>query len=289
MRVVFSSVLILITGFHVKLARGNQRDSVIVKSSIERFVSLGDTLEGILEVPLNAGKRPLVVFVHGSGRVDRSDYYYYVEKFWKEGYATFRYDKRGVGKSGGQFLPINQASSAASLPKLAQDAHSAVLHLSKNKFIDAQNIMLMGNSQAGWIIPVAANLGGVSKIIIVSGPAVTVGEEMYYSKLVEFTNENYSNDQIDELLSNYSDERGFDPVPYMIELKIPAIWFIGGMDRSIPSARTIKIIQQIGKEYKKDFEVKEYPYGDHGLRNTITGQWEELFQDLIPWIKKHER
>src|SRR5689334_9570751 len=72
-----------------------------------RFVNKGDTLEGELLVPILAmidkKKVPVVVFVHGSGRATRQDYWSISDRLNSEGYATFRYDKRGVGRSGGTF------------------------------------------------------------------------------------------------------------------------------------------------------------------------------------------
>lgn len=259
-------------------------DSIKVDGFVQQFISKGDTLEGLLEIPQLAGQRPLVVFVHGSGRVDRSDYYFYVDKFWKAGYATFRYDKRGVGASGGDFLRINEYTSAASLPQLAADAHAAVELLSKNQRIDSKKILLMGNSQAGWIIPVAANLGGVSGVIIVSGPAVTVGEEMHYSRLVEQTKDNYTNEQVNEFLKAYNGEQGFDPVPHLSALKVPSLWIIGGKDRSIPSAKTIEILESIKEENKLRLTIKPFEEADHSLRNTKTGQWEDLFGCVFSWL-----
>jgi alpha-beta hydrolase superfamily lysophospholipase len=63
------------------------------------------TLAGELDLPL--GRRntpaPLVFVIHHSGPVNRDSYGYLAELLVKEGYAVFRFDKRGVGKSGGQY------------------------------------------------------------------------------------------------------------------------------------------------------------------------------------------
>lgn len=285
MKTITSVIITSLTlSWSLKIIAQEKTDSVKVDSFVQRFISKGDTLEGLLEVPRLSGKRPLVIFVHGSGRVDRSDYYFYVDRFWKAGYATFRYDKRGVGASGGAFLKINEFTSAASLPQLAIDAHAAVEKLSNDPRIDSRKILLMGNSQAGWIIPVAANLGGVSRVIVVSGPAVSVGEEMYYSRLVEQTKDNYTNEQVSEFLQAYNGERGFDPVPHLRSLKVPSLWIIGGKDRSIPSAKTIEILESIKDENKLKLTIKQFEEADHSLRNTRTSQWEDLFGCVFTWL-----
>ena len=133
----------------------------------------------------------------------------------------------------------------------------------------------------------AANLGGVSKIVIVSGPAVTVGEQMYYSKKIELDNDIYSDTEIENMLSKYDGEQGFDPLPHLQNLKIPALWFIGRKDRSIPAVKTINAIREIGRKYNKDFVVEEFSEADHSLKNIRTGQSEDPFPYLFKWLKSN--
>src|ERR1044071_2334824 len=66
-----------------------------------RFQSGDATLEGSLDLPGSTGKYPVAVFVHGSGMRTRDDFREFVRAFNEAGIATFRYDKRGVGNSGG--------------------------------------------------------------------------------------------------------------------------------------------------------------------------------------------
>ena len=98
------------------------------KSEIVKFDSEGVTLEGVLDLPPGSGKFPLVVFVHGSGQRTRSDYSEFVAPFLKNGFATFRYDKRGVGNSGGHFDDVNVGTenSSVTIHTLAKDAIAAV-------------------------------------------------------------------------------------------------------------------------------------------------------------------
>jgi len=68
-----------------------------------RFDSLGVTLAGELDFPLGDAPAPLVFVIHHSGPVDRDSYGYLAELLVKEGYAVFRFDKRGTGMSEGQY------------------------------------------------------------------------------------------------------------------------------------------------------------------------------------------
>jgi pimeloyl-ACP methyl ester carboxylesterase len=68
-----------------------------------RFASQGVTLVGELDLPLGDAPAPLVFVIHHSGPVDRDSYGYLAELLVKEGYAVFRFDKRGTGMSGGEY------------------------------------------------------------------------------------------------------------------------------------------------------------------------------------------
>ena len=68
-----------------------------------RFESDGVTLAGELDLPDGAGDAPLVFIIHHSGEVPRDAYGYLAEILLKEGYAVFRFDKRGTGLSEGTY------------------------------------------------------------------------------------------------------------------------------------------------------------------------------------------
>lgn len=67
-----------------------------------RFVSNGVTLAGELDLSLDQDPAPLVFIIHHSGPVTRDAYGYMAELLVEEGFSVFRFDKRGVGKSGGE-------------------------------------------------------------------------------------------------------------------------------------------------------------------------------------------
>ena len=60
------------------------------------------------------------------------------------GFAVFRYDDRGVGKSTGVFL-------ASSITDFVHDAEAVVAALRGNKSVQAQRIFLVGHSEGGYI------------------------------------------------------------------------------------------------------------------------------------------
>ena len=93
-----------------------------------------------------------------------------------------RYDKRGVGQSGGTYSNVGIANSNTMFALLGADAAAGVRFLRQRPRIDARRVGLAGNSQAGWIIPVAATLAPeATYAVILAGPTTSVGIEIFYS------------------------------------------------------------------------------------------------------------
>ena len=115
------------------------------------FVSHGVTLSGSIVFP--AGDiHSAVVFVHGSGKQSRD--LKLAERFAKAGIAALVYDKRGAGKSGGEYEG-NQNVSEKNIALLADDA-AAALKAPDQSSIGIKDVPVgfVGISQAGWIAPV---------------------------------------------------------------------------------------------------------------------------------------
>jgi hypothetical protein len=100
------------------------------------------TLSGTLLLPLTKGPHPAVVFLHGSGAEGREATRFLAEYFTEHGIASLIYDKRGVGKSTGDW----QRSDFADL---AADAIAAVRFVQQRNEIDPKKIGIHGHSQAG--------------------------------------------------------------------------------------------------------------------------------------------
>ena len=127
------------------------------------FVTIGSDvkLKGTLTLPEqanNASSVPVVLMLHGSGPVDRDENYKWMKmNVFKElteyivphGFATLRYDKRGVGESEGDYFK-------AGFWDLVKDAEASVRFLKTNAQIDADRIFLLGHSE-GCTIAAALN------------------------------------------------------------------------------------------------------------------------------------
>jgi alpha/beta superfamily hydrolase len=194
----------------------------------------GITLTGLLTLPPASGPHPAIVVVHGSERGERNDFLrQQLSGFMaSHGIAVLTYDKRGVGDSGGVYQEV---ASEANVSLLAQDALAGVSYLKGRSDIAIPHIGLIGSSQAGWIIPRAAQSGDVAFFVILSGAVVSVGIENAYSS---YTNDGaarpqYSPAEISEKLA-LAQSSGFDPVPVMMKLTQPGLWLWGDQDKSMP-------------------------------------------------------
>ena len=132
------------------------------------------TLSGTLSIPNNnKALNPAVVFIPGSGSVDRdgnvkqfkSDLLLKLsELFTNNGFATLRYDKRGVGKSDGFYLE-------AGLMDFIADAISAVQFLKSVKEVDPQKIIILGHSEGAFIAPAVYSQEPSNGLILLCGTA----------------------------------------------------------------------------------------------------------------------
>ena len=138
------------------------------------FVSDGTTLSGMLVEPLNTkNKPPLLVQVHGSnntGWINGGDEWgHEVYLFAAHGISTFVFDKRGTGESAGEFT--------MDFRRLAKDvvtASAEARRLAAGRF---SRFGLFGNSQGGWVAPLAAREAKADFMVIGSAGVFSPIEE----------------------------------------------------------------------------------------------------------------
>jgi pimeloyl-ACP methyl ester carboxylesterase len=142
----------------------------IETSADVRFTNRDVQLTGTLIAPSTSGQHPAIVLVHGSGAENRAYMLPWARFLIRHGIAVLGYDKRGVGGSTGDW-------NTATYEDLAGDAIAAVEYLKTRRDIDSGQIGLLGISQAGWIMPLAAvRSKSVAFLISISGAGVTPAE-----------------------------------------------------------------------------------------------------------------
>lgn len=233
-----------------------------------------------LDIP-NEGQPPfpVVIFGHGSGPDTKNEKRAWAERLTENGFATFRFDKRGVGDSGGAYQ-----RGYADFELLSADLIAAVDFVRADGRLDPARIGLMGSSQAGWLIPMVATRSPVVDFaMILSGPTVTVAQHNFWAN--EAADEDLSVDELEKRLAAFEPGAGdFDPRTFIEAMQIPALWLLGREDRIIPALRSAAIVHEIAQSSNKDFAVVVYPDTDHGLRDAETGARIDYWPDLLAWL-----
>jgi uncharacterized protein len=252
-------------------------------ATLDTFPSGDIRLAYRLDVPPGPGPFPAVVMGHGSGQATRHQLGSMAQGFVAAGFAVLRYDKRGVGDSGGVYeVAGNVPNSERTFPILAGDMLAGVEFLKTRPEIDAARIGLFGVSQAGWIIPLAASRSSdVKFMVLVVGPTVSVGVENYYSSLVELSpaaslDDAYARSRV------YAGPHGYDPLPTLEALSTPGLWLLGGVDRSIPTPLTVEVLQSL-QDSGHPYRFIVYPSADHNLSTAGVDFMGDAVRFLEPW------
>jgi len=248
------------------------------------------TLAGTLDLPAGEGPFPAIVTIHGSPPLTRNDIYnLYISHFFvQHGFAVLRYDKRGAGESTGTYPDVDVEHSEVRLNDLADDALAGVEFLRNHDLINPNMIGVAGHSQGGWIAPLAASKSpNVAFAIAFSGPTCSVGQEIYYSDLVEDDKgkgKGISLKEASDMARDYTGPHGFDPLPSLQKLDAPSLWLLGGQDSSIPVPLTVEILDSLIADHSKDFDYIVYPNMNHGWRDEDTGQMYPVLYDVLNWL-----
>ena len=253
-----------------------------------KFESQGITLAGSILMPKKTFAA--VVIVHGSDPVKRE--MEFAKRLAKEGITVLTYDKRGVGESGGIYVGPSVGTNnidTNNLNLLSQDANAAASIFRtylKDKKIP---IGLVGFSQAGWIMPIAAsNNPEIEFMVLFSCPTITTLEQLRFQFYTNGNNnfwENHTEGEAREHIKNDPDRYQFtasDPKIYLNTLSIPGLWLFGEKDIQIPVKLCIEQLNTF-KVQGKPFEYTLFSTLGH---NTSSGDSTETVDISIEWIKQ---
>jgi pimeloyl-ACP methyl ester carboxylesterase len=145
-----------------------------------KFQSKDIELSGTLTIPDTNKPCPVVLLIPGSGQIDRDDNHKKMRinafrdltnHLTAIGIGTFRYDKRGVGISQGDYWATGLYDNAA-------DALSALTHLNTLPVVDPKMLFLLGHSEGAIIsIQLAAEGANVAGIVLL-GSSARSGEDV---------------------------------------------------------------------------------------------------------------
>jgi uncharacterized protein len=292
----------------------------------------GFNLAGTITVPPTVAGRlryPAVVLVAGSGPADRDEIVADVPIFAElarqladSGHVVLRYDKRGVGQSGGR-------TENATLADYAEDASAAVKWLAKRKDVDDRRLIIAGHSEGSAVALIAASSQkAIDGIVSIAGPGTTGAELILeqqrhvlehlsisdadkqakidlQKKIQEAVITGKGLDQLPQDMRRQADTPWFrslltyDPAHVLSRVRQPILIVQGDLDTQVPPAQADQLAQ-LARARKKasPVDVVHIPGVNHLLVPAKTGDVSEypdltdrhvsprVAQAIADWIKK---
>ena len=281
------------------------------------------------QTPPVAGPWPAVLLVPGSGSVDRDEDVFGIPIFGQiagaladAGFLVARYDKRGVGRSGGR-------AESAALEDYADDVRTMVRYLDRRPDVDQQRIVVAGHSEGGWVALLAASKENkIAGLALIATPGI-VGAELVLEqqrhaldRTVDSLVERHAKidlqrkihqavisgegwDDIPADLRRQADTPWFrsfltfDPVDAMRRVRQPVIIVQGELDRQVPSYHADQLVE-LARARNRDVSADAVLLDgiNHLLVPATTGEMDEyttlagetvspeLVSAIIDWLSR---
>lgn len=325
--IVLSIVLVLLSSTAYFIYRGIEDfdiENISHKDLV--FTSQGDELAATLFVPKQgiSDRTPVAIFIHGDGDQDRtsnSGYLPLISYLVENGIAVFSWDKKGLGKSEGNWLD-------QSILDRAIEAKDAFNFLTKEVGFSKHKTGYLGFSQGGWVIPKAAQLTTPAFSVIIGGAINWLDQGAFYTG-VRLKKQGIPLDKIKQkvdstrradsaLFSVYSDSsiaaagvskdrflfiaRNFraDATVDIQEMRGPLLALWGQDDLNVPAfENALKYRQITANRQNGESIIKIYESSTHGLLKAqffnyqLDSQWPEWkkcclpYRDERPTVKIH--
>jgi len=181
-----------------------------------------------------AGRAPVVILQAGSGAQDRDATVFGIPiigqiagRLSDAGYFVVRYDKRGVGQSGGRV-------ESASIDAYTEDALAVVQWVRRRNDVDRNRVALVGHSEGGAVALLAAgrNRGDIDAMALLAAPgdtgrAITLAQQRH--ALDRSTESDASKQEKIELQTRLMDAvvtgQGWETIPPELRTQADTLWF----------------------------------------------------------------
>jgi hypothetical protein len=281
----------------------------------------GTVLAGTLTVP-DGGKPPFatVVLVHGSGAENRDEaigpnpiFLQLSNALSNAGYAVVRYDKRGVGKSGG-------GADGSPRDDLLADVRAAVAFARAQPELDPKRIFVLGHSEGGELVPtVAAGDPQLAGIVLMAPPALPLWRVSTQQALASVSVTDRASAEREEVAALdairhssdvenawYRSSMDVDPIVDIARVRVPILILQGGGDAQVSPADLPRLVDA-ARAANRDVTVRIFS-GDNHLFEPIVGKQPQtpseavhqyltvparidprVLSDLIAWLGRHAR
>ena len=251
-----------------------------------QFESKGVTLSGTIYMPRHP--HAAIVLVHGSDQTPRMTSF--AQLLSENGISVFTYDKRGIGQSGGIYVGPEVGTNnvdPANLNLLAEDVSAAVDILCQRE--RDVPVGLVGFSQAGWVIPIAANKNPlVDFMVLFSGSLIPTLEQLRFQFFTDGNKDfwdTHTEAEARERIRTAADRYQFentDPYDALSALSIQGLWLFGAKDIQVPVGLSIERLNVL-KAQGKSYEYCLFSALDHFVSDS-----KESVDIAIHWIKNRK-
>ena len=285
-----------------RVTAGGDADETDVRVSARGF-----SLAGSVTVPSGQQRPPrgwpAVLLVPGTGLVDRDEnlagvpiYAELSASLSEAGYLVLRYDKRGMGQSGGR-------AESASLDSYADDVLAAFRYLERRDDVDRDRIIVTAHGEGSWIaLRAAARENDIAALALLAAPGTPGAElvlEQQRIRLEEFETPQAEREQQvalqERIVAAVLGEGEWDGVPQHMRQRADTPWFRsflefdpaevvrrtrqpvllvhGKLDRQIPIEHVDRLEQLMEARRRREatLEVARLPGVDHRLLDASAG------------------
>jgi uncharacterized protein len=200
-----------------------------------RILANGFSLAGTISKPFDPPARLLsaVVLVGGSGPTDRDETVFGLPLFGQlagaladAGFLVLRYDKRGVGQSGGR-------ADSATLADYADDLRAAVNFVDARKDVDRRQVAVLGHSEGGSVALLAAAKDQRIRALVLAATAGVTGAELNLQQVMHALDRSQQTEaekQATVALQRKIQQAaltgsGWDDVPLLLRQQADTAWF----------------------------------------------------------------
>jgi dienelactone hydrolase len=264
----------------VELADDFTRDDVTVETADE-------SLDGVVYSPTEPGRYPAVIFVHGAGTKDATEFAEQAAHLARAGIVSLVFDKRQNGYS----------TWHRDYEMMAGDTLAGVDLLRDRPDVDPAQVGLFGESEGTWIAPVAAAQDpSIAFMIMVSAPIVPPSQQATYATLMSLDGLD-APDTVDRAVAkgigmatsvpNLLEYADFDVLPAIAASPQPMLMVFGAEDYAVPIIQAAELTMAAAAQPPQaDVTVRYFANAQHGIRiGDIQGPFVPGYLDLLAtWI-----